>query len=165
MALSPQDQAIFDELVARQNSRAGGTQFTSQAPSASKPTAPTPPTIQGLMSADPALLQAGENAASSLSPRNSMSLMGMGASAPTPGGGGLIARKSPFESAADGVKTGMGMYNLLSTQKAKADMLRKMAGIGGMGNPMAGADPFGADPESPSAEAFPIDFSSSIRTA
>lgn len=158
MALSPQDQAMLDELIARQNGRGSNQQFTSQAPSSSQPTAPTAPTLQSLMSQDPAMLEAGADAAGAMSPRNSMTLMGMGASAPTPGGGGLIARKSPFESAADGVKTGMGMYNLLNTQKAKAEALRKMAGIGG--SPMPKMTPFGTDPDLMIAQAFPVDMTS-----
>lgn len=159
MALSPQDQAMLDELIARQNGRGSNQQFASQAPGATQPSAPSapqqPPTLQGLMSQDPSMLEAGADAAGAMSPRNSMALMGMGVSSPTPGGGGLIARKSPFESAAEGVKTGMGMYNLLNTQKAKSDALRKMAGMGG--NPMAKMSPFGSDPEMMSAESMPID--------
>lgn len=79
----------------------------------------------GEIFADPRLNQASENLAGNMGYDTSAALMAMGRPQAVPYGG----KKSWAEAAAEGVKTGLGMYNMLRTQKDKqtamAEQLRR----------------------------------------
>ena len=84
----------------------------------------------------PAAWEASMEAGNARSDLAALNMMKQGAPAPVPYGG----RKSWAEAAAEGLKTGMGMYDYLNSQKAKATALRKYQDIfdklspaGGMG--------------------------------
>lgn len=69
----------------------------------------------------PAAWEASMEAGNARSDLAALNMMKQGAPAPVPYGG----RKSWAEAAAEGLKTGMGMYDYLNSQKAKATALRK----------------------------------------
>lgn len=67
---------------------------------------------------------------------------------PVAGGGGLIAEKSPWEAAADGVKNAIGTYGMLSSIKSKRDTAGKLADIlspKAKANALRGAQMFDAE--------------------
>lgn len=90
---------------------AGGNAGQSPYPKAEEPG------MQGFGKINKELLA---NAAGGMDDRLAVGLMNSG-SDNLAGGGGLVARKSPFASIADGVKQGIGTYGLLSSIKAKRD--------------------------------------------
>lgn len=84
----------------------------------------------------PEAWEAGMQAGMARNDLASLGMMKQGAPAPVPYGG----KKSWAEAAAEGLKTGIGMYDYLNSQKAKANALRKyqeifdkMSPAGGMG--------------------------------
>lgn len=108
MALTPEDMAFVEAEMKR---RAAGGNGTVAPPKAEDP---------GMMGFGKINKELLANAAGGMDDRLAVGLMNSGNDS-LAGGGGLVARKSPFASIADGVKQGIGTYGLLSSIKAKRD--------------------------------------------
>jgi len=75
------------------------------------------------MMSNPVAREAGAELAGLASEQAAMQMQAMGRPRAVPHGG----LKSPFEAAAEGLTRGMGVYQMLNAQRAKADALRKFA--------------------------------------
>lgn len=75
---------------------------------------------------DPQAMEAGADMAGLMDDRTAMGLMGMGQQNDVPNGGQL----GWTQAAANGIQSGLGMYNLLNAQKVKSNALRTMGGQG-----------------------------------
>ena len=72
---------------------------------------------------NPAAREAGAEMAGLASEQAAMQMQAMGRPRAVPNGG----LKSPFEAASEGLARGMGMYQMLNAQRAKADAIRNFA--------------------------------------
>ena len=116
----------------------GGSQFnnplaaTPQANPAAQPDKPSTDGTQGFgqVFKNPEINSAAVGLAGGMNDADSIALMEMGNHRSLASSGGGVM--SPFEAAANGLKQGIGTYNLLKTQKTKqsalAAMLRQMGG-------------------------------------
>ena len=72
---------------------------------------------------NPAAREAGAELAGLASEQAAMQMQAMGRPRAIPNGG----LKSPFEAAAEGLTRGMGVYQMLNAQRAKADAIRNFS--------------------------------------
>ena len=75
------------------------------------------------MMSNPAAREAGAEMAGLASEQAAMQMQAMGRPRVVPNGG----LKSPLEAASEGLTAGMGMYQMLNAQRAKADAIRNFA--------------------------------------
>ena len=75
------------------------------------------------MMSNPAAREAGAEMAGLASEQAAMQMQAMGRPRAVPNGG----LKSPLEAASEGLTAGMGMYQMLNAQRAKADAIRNFA--------------------------------------
>lgn len=118
MALTAEEQAIYQQLLAKLNGGQGGAN-------------PDAKNMQGMMTmdeimSDPEKNKAAADEAEGMDDATALGLMEMGQNKTVNGGGGLVGKMSPWEAAANAMKQGMGTYNMIKTQKAKSNSIKAM---------------------------------------
>lgn len=119
-----QDPTLRQQILAAKAKLGGAT-----------PGAPKTPGVTPNQTADEGMMGFGKvnkellaNSAGGMDDKIAFGLMNSGTDN-LAGGGGLIAQKSPFAAAADGLKQGLGTYGMLSTMKSKRDTAAALGDI------------------------------------
>lgn len=121
-----QDPTLRQQILAAKAKLSGGAPVAGAPGMTTLPKAPT--TDEGMQGFGKVNTDVLKNAASGMDDRVAFAMMNAG-NEPLSGGGGLVAKKSPWEGVSNGVKNAIGTYGMLSAIKSKRDTAGELGSI------------------------------------